>query len=92
MKCDPLRLMSRRSWDALSDYLLGGIHSIDESGVAIIWEDSLQLSEGSPEVFSEACSVLAEVAESLGDPKFTTGRPKQVRVFVSRRTPQLRGC
>ncbi|MER5804921.1 MULTISPECIES: barstar family protein [Streptomyces] len=77
-------VVSSRSLDALSDSLWGGIQSTDDQKIAIIWEDSSRFFEGSPEEFEDACSVLAEVAESLADRTFTAGQPKQVRVFVSR--------
>ncbi|MFD8644707.1 barstar family protein [Streptomyces zaomyceticus] len=77
-------VVSSNSLDALSDSLWGGIHSTDDQKIAIIWEDSLRFFEDSPEEFKDACSVLAEVAESLADETFAVGRPKQVRVFVSR--------
>lgn len=77
-------VVSARSLDALSDSLWGGICSIDDQKIAIIWEDSACFFEDSPEDFEDACSVLAEVAESLADREFTTGQPKQVRIFVSK--------
>ncbi|WP_223188996.1 MULTISPECIES: barstar family protein [unclassified Streptomyces] len=77
-------VVSSHSLDALSDSLWGGIYSTDDQKIAIIWEDSLRFFEDSPKEFEDACSVLAEVAESLTDEAFTVGRPKQVRVFVSR--------
>ncbi|WP_181139628.1 barstar family protein [Streptomyces sp. Ru71] len=77
-------VVGSQSLDALSDSLWGGIYSTDDQKLAIIWEDSLHFFEDSPEGFEDACSVLAEVAESLADETFTVGRPKQVRVFVSR--------
>ncbi|MFF4020345.1 barstar family protein [Streptomyces sp. NPDC001843] len=77
-------VVSSRSLDALSDSLWGGISSTDDEKIAIIWEDSSRFFRDSPEEFEDACSVLAEVAESLADRTFTAGQPKQVRVFVSR--------
>ncbi|GGX71752.1 hypothetical protein GCM10010510_15200 [Streptomyces anandii JCM 4720] len=77
-------VVSSRSLDALSDSLWGGISSTGDQKIAIIWEDSSRFSEDSPGEFENACSVLAEVAESLADRTYTAGQPKQVRVFVSR--------
>lgn len=77
-------VVSSRSLDALSDSLWGGLYSTDDQKIAIIWEDSSSFFEDSPEEFEDACSVLAEVAESLADPTFTAGQSKQVRVFVAR--------
>ncbi|MGW4162243.1 barstar family protein [Streptomyces sp. NPDC004788] len=77
-------VVSSRSLDALSDSLWGGIYSTGDQKIAIIWEDSSRFFHDSPEEFEDACSVLAEVAESLGDRAFTVGQPKEVRIFVSR--------
>jgi hypothetical protein len=43
------------------------------------------MSKAVPSDFETALSVLADVAESLSNPDFTNGNPKNVCIYVGRR-------
>lgn len=77
-------LVSSRSWDALSDSLWEGIRSLGANRVAVLWPDSSFFSEEAPREFEIATSVLADVAQSLADPKATRGRPVELSIYIGR--------
>jgi hypothetical protein len=73
------------SWDALSDSLWEGLYSLEAKQIVIVWPDSSVMSKAVPSDFETALSVLADVAESLSNPDFTNGNPKNVCIYVGRR-------
>ena len=72
------------NWDALSDSLRGGIDSLDEDHIVILWPDSSPFSRLAPHELETALFTLAEVADSLSDPSYTVGNPTQVSVYVGK--------
>ncbi|KUH40741.1 MULTISPECIES: barstar family protein [Streptomyces] len=71
------------SWDALSDSLWEGIHTLHRRRVALLWRDATAFRDGSPEDFRIAVAVLADVVETLADPTATVGRPTDVCVYIA---------
>lgn len=76
-------LVSSRSWDALSDSLWEGLRGVNSARIVIVWPDVTMPDFGVEGDFRLALSVLQDVAESLTDPGATSGRPKEVSVYVA---------
>lgn len=75
-------LLGSRSWDALSDSLWEGLHTIDADRVIIIWPNSAAMCSASRTDYELALNVLRDVATSLADPLSTNGKPKVISVYV----------
>lgn len=71
------------NWDALSDSLFGGLHSLKEEGILLVWANSDVMARATPADFRLAERVLDDVAQLLGDPKATAGRPKPVSIVLT---------
>jgi Barstar (barnase inhibitor) len=76
-------VVSDRSWDALSDSVWGGLHSLDAGSIAIIWPGSAEMAEAQPKDFKIAKSILSDLTESLADAQLTVGNTKQVVVVLA---------
>ena len=75
-------IISSRSWDALSDSLWGGLYSVDEDRIVIVWPNSTALAESAPKDYETALSVLKDLVTSLGDRETTQGRTRSISVIV----------
>jgi len=75
-------IISSRSWDALSDSLWGGLYSVDEDQILIVWPNSTALAESAPKDYETALSVLTDLVTSLGDRETTRERPRNLSVIV----------
>jgi hypothetical protein len=69
-------------WDALSDSLNEGLYSLPDRRIAILWLGTRSMETSAPADFEVAVNVLARVAYSLLDLRFTCGNPKEVAVLV----------
>ncbi|MFG3248454.1 barstar family protein [Streptomyces sp. NPDC048187] len=69
-------------WDALSDSIWGGLHELRSPRVVIVWPDARPVA-GAEGVFPIALSILRDVAESLAEARYTSGRPTRVSVYVA---------
>jgi hypothetical protein len=74
--------MSYRSWDALSDSLWEGLFTHPARRIAILWSNTTVMASSASSDFQIAVGVLADVANSLPDPRMTQGAPKKVVVLV----------
>ena len=75
-------LVGSRSWDALSDSLWEGLYRHPARRIAILWLGTQRMASSNPTDFETALSVLADVANSLADPRATRNNPKEVAVLV----------
>jgi hypothetical protein len=76
-------LLASRSWDALSDSLWGGLYSIDEDRILIVWPNSGALATSAAKEYETALSVLKDLITTLADNETTQQRPKSISVIVS---------
>ena len=72
------------NWDALADSLFGGLEGLASPRIALVWLDSDTMRDASPGDFAIALEVLGKAAEDASDPRFTSGRPKEVAVIITR--------
>jgi barstar (barnase inhibitor) len=70
-------------WDALSDSLWEGIYEVDAPTVLITWTGAADLQRASPEGYAIAMEVFRDLVSTLGNEKYTVGKPKQVCVYVA---------
>jgi RNAse (barnase) inhibitor barstar len=75
-------LVGSRSWDALSDSLWEGLSTHHARRIAILWPSTRAMASASSSDFEIALNVLADVANSLADPRATCGNPKEIAVLV----------
>jgi hypothetical protein len=82
-------LHGNRNWDALSDSLWNGLYELEQDCILIVWPDADALRRAAPDEHQVALEVLADIAETLADPKFTGGKPKRVKIVLggARRDP-----
>lgn len=76
-------VVSERSWDALEDSLWEGLFQLPDRRILIAWLDASGYATEFPEDHAVAMSVLASVADLLAGELATTGRPKDVDVYVA---------
>ncbi|MFF0434182.1 barstar family protein [Streptomyces sp. NPDC004327] len=72
----------RMVWDALSDSLWGGLHELKSPRAVIVWPDARPVA-GAEGDFWIALDVLRDVAESLAEDRYTSGRPTRVSVYIA---------
>jgi hypothetical protein len=75
-------IVSSRSWDALSDSLFGGLVSVDQDRILIIWPNANTMAASSPIDYETAVHVLTDVVSSLADRESTQGNQKRVSVIL----------
>ena len=75
-------IVSSRSWDALSDSLWGGLVSLDQDRILIIWPNANTMAASSPNDYETAVRVLTDVVSSLADRESTQGNQKRVSVIL----------
>jgi hypothetical protein len=76
-------VLSDWNWDALSDSLWYGLHSLEETRVAILWPGSKKMAQSEPGEFDIARYILEDVAQTIGNPEFTAGEPKDLFVGLT---------
>jgi hypothetical protein len=76
-------LLGSRSWDALSDSLGGGLYSIDEDRILIVWPNSGGFATSAAKEYETALSVLKDLITTLADNETTQKRPKSISAIVS---------
>lgn len=81
VRLDP-PVVGERSWDALEDSLWEGLFQRPERRIVIAWRDASDYAARSPEDYEVAISVLSSVGDLLADERATTGRPKEVEVYI----------
>jgi hypothetical protein len=79
---DPPLSESGVNWDAMEDSIWGGIDTVEESRVVIVWPDASKMKVLSSAEFEIALAVLTEVAVTFGDPRVTNGPTKEVLVVL----------
>ncbi|MET9446143.1 barstar family protein [Streptomyces cinerochromogenes] len=79
---DPPLGTFRMVWDTLSDSLWGGLHELKSPRVVIVWPDARPVA-GAEGDFWIALEILRDVAESLAEARYTSGRPTQVSVYIA---------
>lgn len=72
-------LIGSYSWDALSDSVWGGLHSLEATRIAIVWPDDAWQGGADHET---AYRVLEDVVALLGDARAANGRPKEVAIVI----------
>ena len=78
----PLRRASD-VWEALDDSLWGGLDSLPETQVAILWPDALTLADADPAAYEVALSILSRIAQTLRNPEcLGGGSPTTVAVAI----------
>jgi hypothetical protein len=70
------------NWDALLDSVWGGIGTLGEERVAVIWPDSTRLAEGDPDTYRVAKEILTDIVFGLADPKFSAGETTRLLVLL----------
>jgi len=70
-------------WDALVDSLFGGIDGLEVPQVVVAWPDADEMRRAHPADAHEAEGVLASVAKTLAEPRFTANRPTALRVYLT---------
>lgn len=80
---DPPLGMARMVWDALSDSVWGGLHALNSPRVVIVWPDARPTANTQGD-FQTALNILGDVAATLAEPRFTSGRPTMLAVYVTR--------
>ena len=75
-------IVSSRSWDALSDSLWGGLASLDQDRILILWPSSTTMATSSPRDYETAVEVLKDVIASLANDEATQGRAKRLSVIL----------
>jgi|SRR5215475_4721081 len=75
-------IVGTQSWDALSDSLWGGLYSVDQDRILIVWPKSTAMAAMSQEDHQIAIDVLNDVVTSLADRESTQERPKSVTVLL----------
>jgi hypothetical protein len=71
------------SWDALNDSLWGGLDSLKDDRIVIVWPDASHMRAYAPDEYAIATNVLAELPGLLSDGKVTAGPTKQLLVLQS---------
>lgn len=77
------QLHSSRSWDALADSLWEGIRLDEPDRRVIVWSDAARYALTDPAEHATAVAILRDVADSLRDHVTTSGRPREVSIFVT---------
>ncbi len=72
-----------KSWDALLDSVWGGMYEVGASIVLITWTGAADLQRASPEDYAIAMEVFRDLVSTLGNEKYTVGKPKQVCVYIA---------
>jgi hypothetical protein len=75
-------LIGSDSWDALSDSLWEGLYKHSARRIAILWPRTRGMANSSPTDFETALNVLADVANSLTDPRAACDNPKEIAILV----------
>lgn len=75
-------IVGSHSWDALSDSIWGGIDSIVENKIVIIWENTEVMQIHANEDYNIAIELLDDIAKSLNNDKATDGETKQVGIII----------
>lgn len=75
-------LIGSRSWDALSDSLWEGLYRHSARRIAILWPSTRAMASGDPPDFETALNILADIADSLADPRPTRDERKDVAVMI----------
>jgi hypothetical protein len=68
-------------WDALSDSVWGGLDSLPEDKILILWPDASRMKTQAAADFAIATEILQDLPGSLGDPVITAGNPKSLLII-----------
>jgi Barstar (barnase inhibitor) len=80
---DPPLQRVRNVWDALDDSLRGGLDTLPETQVAILWPDALTLADADPAAYEVALSILTGLTRSLRNAEHLGGGlPTTVAVVI----------
>ncbi|MDV9186833.1 hypothetical protein R6L23_01040 [Streptomyces sp. SR27] len=71
-----------RNWDGLSDSMWNGIYEMKSPRVVIIWADSQPTAAASGDFYVELVT-FKELVGTLGDPRYTQGRPVELSVYLA---------
>ncbi|MFD7797159.1 barstar family protein [Streptomyces sp. NPDC059759] len=84
-------LESSRSWDALSDSLWDGRHTMPASQVVVLWAGAGPPETGQEQDFQHALWILRDLVDTLADGQLTVGAPTKLtfRVAVGTQTQPL---
>jgi hypothetical protein len=72
---DPPLTRAADVWEALDDSLWGGLDSLPDTQVAILWPDALKLADADPATYEVALDILAGLTRSLRNPDYVAGGP-----------------
>lgn len=75
-------LIGSHSWDALSDSLWEGLYRHSDRRIAILWLGTRGMEIEAPADFEIALNILADIANSLLDPRATRENPKEIAFLV----------
>ncbi|MFJ2186326.1 barstar family protein [Streptomyces anulatus] len=76
-------LEGSRSWDALSDSLWEGLHTMQVPHLILVWIDAGTAEPQDEQDFQLALWVLRDLTGSLSDADATNGEPTQLSVYVA---------
>jgi hypothetical protein len=79
---DPPLTLGSEKWDALEDSLWSGLHAVEEPNVVVVWPEADEMLQASSNDFEIAVSILADIAQTLGDAKVTNGPVKSVTFIL----------
>lgn len=80
---DPPLLGNSVNWDALADSLWGGIFNLEKSNVFFVWRGHKKMQENDRKSYLVATEVLTSIANTLSEPKYTSGRPVDLFILIS---------
>ncbi|WP_037366739.1 barstar family protein [Amycolatopsis orientalis] len=70
-------------WDALADSLWEGMRCLPEHKLLLVWLDSKEFADNSPDEFAVALSVLRDLTDIPMCPDGSPGQRKSVAIFVA---------
>lgn len=72
------------NWDAFSDSLFSGLHSLEQGQIVIVWPAADRMKRGDPEGFQMVEAIFNDVAEALADTRYTGGRVIKLIILEGR--------
>lgn len=70
--------------------MFGGLQQLGADQVLLLWPNAAQLVAAVPGEADIALEVLADVAATLAEPRYTQGRPVSLTVLTATGSPQRR--
>lgn len=71
------------SWDAFSDSLWGGFHSLEMPNIVVFWPNSEMLKKADHEAYAQITGIFDFISKTIRDPKYGNGRIKNFLALLS---------